>query len=179
MTPLNWNKFGRMIAGRLNFAIGLFALACLVLTREAKVIGYALITEIWYVVFILLLVVVIGTKQDPQGTMVGAFQKWVTSRDWQSLFSWVLLLGAFVYFFIIRSMTIVVVKGHPIESPFVRWEIVALAWNLVFSVLSYFKLPLLKERSTQIVVPMFCFISIACASFALKFLVEGDDSSHL
>jgi hypothetical protein len=159
---------------QLNITFVIGALVFWYLTRVEWFLLVLLIVEIWYLT--------LTVRRGPLPMVFYWIKAKIPTRlgqlRWQPLLSWSLLaLG--ILFFIVPAERISFL-GYPFKLPYERWEIAALTWNIIFSVISYFLLmPKFMAAWSKTLFPCFLFGGLVCTVAAIDALVKANYSWHL
>jgi hypothetical protein len=70
---------------------------------------------------------------------------WLYEIEWQAVISWLLLAGG-IYFFVLKPQEISILDIK-FSTPYERWEIAALAWNIVFATASFAAMPMPEGKA--------------------------------
>jgi ketosteroid isomerase-like protein len=184
-----WNSVWTALQQQFNCTLFVTVLIFWYLARDKQYFVYFVCFEVLYLVWIVGNSPLKGAASWVQRTLP---PRW-SNLQWQPLLSW----GFLALFILLMTSEHTTFWGHPFIVPYVfrsaheKWEIAALTWNLIFSVISYVYSPLWKSgvystitKSGKLAlsyagVPLMLGLSLLGTGFALSFLAGHKYRAHL
>ena len=166
-------ELGGLLKQRLNLALlGLAVIACYP-ARDYMVFAVCLVVETCYLSF--------SIKNGPFALAVRSLPTRLPTLfrqvEWQAVLSWFLLTFGILFVFVVRAQR-VLINGNSIEAVYERWEIAALAWNIIFALLSYLNMPIFVRSWSQKIVPILWIGGLLLTKQAFAELANGQHVWH-
>ena len=173
------SEFQILIKQQLNLTLLGFACLSCYLTGNFNILRIALVLETWYLLLgYLLLNLKNQFLPNATGWILGAKLARLRSVKWQVVCSWLVLAGG-IYFVILKYQPITI-GGHSFQTQYERWEIAALAWNVVFATVSLLSMPGFTKPWRQKFALLLLFVAgWWCTKQGLESLAHQDHRGHL
>jgi hypothetical protein len=155
---------------QLNLTFMVAAVVFGYLTGKTWLLLLLVVVEIWYLAFTL-----------SAGPMSGWFTKLLSMLPgplrglrWQPLLSWLLLMLS-ILFVVVPAAHVKFWDIH-FDLPYERWEIAALTWNFIFSVICYVVTPRFRSQWCHQVYLTCMGVGVICTVFAIYSLAPQDET---